>query len=297
MPRSETIAVGIPTAGRAAILCETLRELRGQARPPDMVFICGTKLADMEGADQAFPGVHLLLTDDPGLTRQRNTIIVAARRADILIFFDDDFLAEAGYIDAIHRAMAAFPGIVVATGVVLADGILGPGLVPNEARLILAKSSGCKVMSVQTRQVFTGYGCNMAVRLEPMRQNSILFDPRLPLYGWQEDVDLSRRMAVFGDVVEVSCARGVHLGVKSGRSSGVRLGYSQVANPLYLSGKRSGYPYRRAIAHIARNMAKNIVKWPRPEPYVDRRGRLQGNLMALYDLLQGRMVPERILKL
>jgi hypothetical protein len=36
---------------------------------------------------------------------------------------------------------------------------------------------------------------------------------------------------------------------------------------------------------------------PRPEPYVDRRGRLRGNMLALGDLLRHRMAPERVLEL
>lgn len=137
----------------------------------------------------------------------------------------------------------------------------------------------------------------MAVRLAPMRANGLRFDERLPLYGWQEDVDLSRRLAEFGQVEQVDAACGIHLGVKSGRGSGLRLGYSQVANPLYLSAKHRGYPLHRAITHIAKNLAMNIVRAMWPEPYVDRRGRLRGNLLALRDLTIGRMVPERILDL
>jgi hypothetical protein len=39
----------------------------------------------------------------------------------------------------------------------------------------------------------------------------------------------------------------------------------------------------------------NAVRAFWPEPYVDRRRRLVGNLIALRDLAIGRMVPERIL--
>jgi hypothetical protein len=35
----------------------------------------------------------------------------------------------------------------------------------------------------------------------------------------------------------------------------------------------------------------------RPEPFVDRRGRLRGNLLAVLDLVRGRTTPERILEL
>ncbi len=190
--------------------------------------------------------------------------------------------------------MTADPTIMVATGLVVADGIGGPGISPDAARSILA---GRTTGAAGVRPVFSGYGCNMAVRMAPVRDHGVVFDERLPLYSWQEDVDLSRRLAAFGTVVQIDAASGVHLGVKLGRGSGLRLGYSQVANPLYLAGKHLGYPFGRALAHIARNMAMNLTRAWWPEPYVDRRGRLRGNLLALRDLAAGRMAPERVLEL
>ncbi len=41
----------------------------------------------------------------------------------------------------------------------------------------------------------------------------------------------------------------------------------------------------------------NMVRALWPEPYVDRRGRLLGNVVALRDLVTGRMDPTRILEL
>jgi GT2 family glycosyltransferase len=287
------IAIGIPTIGRAPILRETLRELALQTRPADDVIVCGTKPADVEGAEEASPGARVLIAE-PGLPRQRNAVIAAAADADILVFFDDDFLPDPGYLAAIEQTMATTPSIVVATGLVLADGIGGPGLTPEGGRAILMSHVP---QATSVKPEFAAYGCNMALRLAPMRENGVWFDERLPLYGWQEDVDLSRRLAPFGTIVLIEAARGVHLGVKSGRGSGVRLGYSQVANPLYLSAKRAGYPLPRALSHIGRNMAMNAARAFWPEPYVDRRGRLVGNLLALRDLATGRMVPERILEL
>jgi GT2 family glycosyltransferase len=287
------IAVGIPTIGRAPVLCETLAELARQTRRPDRVIVCGARPADVVGAEAAYPGAAVLLAE-PGLPRQRNAVLAAADDADIVVFFDDDFLPDPGYLAAVERHMAQDPRIVVATGRVLADGIGGPGLAPATGRAILA---GAAPHADIVRPAFSGYGCNMAVRLAPIRRHGVRFDERLPLYGWQEDVDLSRRLAPFGDVVRLEGASGVHLGVKLGRGSGVRLGYSQVANPLYLSGKRRGYPLRRALSHIARNVAMNVARATWPEPYVDRRGRLVGNVLAFRDLMTGRMVPERILEL
>jgi hypothetical protein len=95
--------------------------------------------------------------------------------------------------------------------------------------------------------------------------------------------------------VQVATARGVHLGAKSGRTSGKRLGYSQVMNPVYLA-RKGTYPWKRALRSISRHLAINLVRSVRPEAWVDRRGRLLGNGLALIDLCRGRIVPERILR-
>lgn len=287
------IAVGIPTIGRAAILCHTLAELGRQVRPPQQVIVCGTKSEDVQGAATALRDGVILLAG-AGLPRQRNAVIANCGDADILVFFDDDFLPDPGYLAAVDRHMTAFPRTVMVTGTVVADGISGPGLSAAEGLSLLGRS---KASGSGARPTFAAYGCNMAIRLAPLRQHALRFDERLPLYGWQEDVDLSRQLAVFGDIMQIDDARGVHLGAKVGRGPGVRLGYSQVANPLYLSSKRRGYPLRRAIGHIAGNMAMNVMRAAWSEPYVDRRGRLRGNALALRDLVAGQLLPERILDL
>jgi GT2 family glycosyltransferase len=286
------LVVGVATRGRAPILNEMLAEVARQTRVADRVIVCGSDASDLDGVAQRFPGVITLLSR-PGSSRQRNTIIDAAPDADVMIFFDDDFLPDKDYLACVETHMRSHPATMVVTGAVLADGISGPGLSPDEGRRILASQGAA---GGATRPTFSGYGCNMVVRLEPLRERGLRFDDRLELYSWQEDVDLSRRLAAFGNVILLEGARGVHLGVKRGRSSGVKLGYSQVANPLYLASKRSGYPMTVALNLIFRNMAKNIVRAFWPEAYVDRRGRLRGNIIALSDLIRGRMKPERVLE-
>ncbi len=287
------IAVGIPTVGRAPVLRETLLALDHQTRQADKIIVCGTRPADVEGVADVLPAAELLFCE-PGLPRQRNAILAAAASADIVVFFDDDFLPDIHYLAEVERLMDSEKDIALVTGRVLADGIGGPGLSADEGQAILERAD---TTAKSVRAVFSGYGCNMAVRTEPMRTHKLRFDERLPLYGWQEDVDLSRRLAAFGRVVLAESACGVHLGVKLGRGSGVRLGYSQIANPLYLVGKRCGYPIGRALKHVLRNVAMNIMRLTWPEPYVDRRGRLRGNILAVRDLVTGRMIPERILDL
>ena len=115
------IAVGVPTFGRAHILRDTLLQIAEQDRRPDLVIVCGTRVADLEGAALAMPDVVLLLAE-AGLSRQRNAIFAAAQSVDVVMFFDDDFLPEPHYLSAIERHMTSDLRIVVATGRVLADG-------------------------------------------------------------------------------------------------------------------------------------------------------------------------------
>ncbi|HTI03067.1 MAG TPA: glycosyltransferase [Acidisoma sp.] len=293
------IVIGIATINRPVVLRQMLENLLLQIRAPDHIVICGSKPADTEGIKSAFPSIDLIYAN-AGASAQRNAIIRASVDADVILFLDDDFFPQQDYILALERHMAEHPKTVVATGRVIADGINGPGLSVRDAMALLAADwSQYRDRPAANGQSteFSGYGCNMAVRMAEIRRARLAFDEALPLYSWQEDVDLSRRLAVFGNVVKLDAARGVHLGVKSGRGSGVKLGYSQVANPLYLVSKRAGYPLGRAAGHISKNIAKNLVRSAWPEPYVDRRGRLLGNLFAIWDLCNGRMSPQRVLDL
>jgi GT2 family glycosyltransferase len=148
----------------------------------------------------------------------------------------------------------------------------------------------------QLEDVYNGYGCNMSVRMSSVHALAITFDEALPLYGWLEDMDFSRQLASAGRIVRSNLLRGVHLGHKAGRSSGVRLGYSQIANPLYMV--RKGTMTRgRAYKQIGRNILANAVKTLRPEPWVDRKGRLIGNLRGAVDAVRGQLDPRQILKL
>jgi hypothetical protein len=136
----------------------------------------------------------------------------------------------------------------------------------------------------------------MAFRLKPVIEHGILFDENLPLYGWQEDIDFSLRVMPYGRIVKSESLCGVHLGIKLGRTSGVRFGYSQIANPVYLIRKGS-MSWRHANKLMWRNIAANIARSFFPEPWVDRKGRLKGNLLALIDIARGRDSPGRILQL
>jgi hypothetical protein len=82
------------------------------------------------------------------------------------------------------------------------------------------------------------------------------------------------------------------MGAKNGRVSGQRLGYSQIANPLYML-RKGTMTLVKVADHILCNMASNFGRAAWPEPFVDRRGRVRGNLLAIWDVLRGRLEPER----
>jgi GT2 family glycosyltransferase len=191
--------------------------------------------------------------------------------------------------------LTADADIVGTTGLAIADGARGPGYSFAAAQSIIDDDHP-EEQKCATLTAAHAYGCNMAIRLATVRRHRLQFDERLPLYAWSEDMDFSHRLARHGRVVTVLGARGVHLGLKSGRSSGRKLGYSQVANPIYLFGKGS-YSLVRAAGSVGRNFLANAVLSLRPEPYIDRRGRLRGNMRAFLDITQGRLAPERILEI
>jgi hypothetical protein len=285
------LAVGIATVGRPRLLGAVVDELTRQARRPDRIVVCAPTSDDIMGIEAS--SLIEIVVGPRGLTRQRNAILERVEDYDVLQFFDDDFIPAATYLAEIERGFAAWPDIVMATGDVIADGIVGPGLDIDEARRLLANvAPGADAVE----PVANGYGCNMAVRLSAVREVKGRFDERLPLYGWLEDVDFSRQLARIGRIVRLGAARGVHLGIKQGRQSGVRLGYSQIANPIYLS-RKGTCPWPQALYIMSRNVAMNLARSLCPEPYVDRAGRVVGNLTAMRDLVVGRLDPQRILEL
>jgi len=103
-------------------------------------------------------------------------------------------------------------------------------------------------------------------------------------------------MAPYGRIVRSTRLLGVHLGTKRGRTSGVKFGYSQIANPIYMTRKGTLSP-PRALCQMGRNLARNIARCLAPEPWIDRRGRLKGNMLALGDLALGCIDPRKILQL
>lgn len=288
------IAVGIATAGRAKLLTKTLEYISTLEDRPDEIIVCPATTDDIvkENIKRKIASCKVIYSNK-GLTTQRNSIIQACK-SDILIFFDDDFLPAPDYLSQTKKIFENDSSIILATGKLLADGILTKGIEFEEA-LGMIKESKTPLDPEVPIEVYSAYGCNMAVRLLPVNFNKVRFDENLPLYGWLEDLDFSRQTSRFGKVVISPCLRGVHLGTKStGRSPGKQLGYSQIANPLYLI-KKGTISYKRAYSLMSKNLLSNATKSIWSESWIDRKGRLSGNICALWDLILGQLHPKNIL--
>jgi GT2 family glycosyltransferase len=318
------LIVVIPTVDRREVLERTVAHLTRQTRQPDAVVISTPELAYVPeawttaaladgartgAAGHPFPIICLLGTR--GLPAQRNRALDAllgpARDGsvtqvlgaplsgnDVVVFFDDDFLPADDYLAEAEKGFIAHPDWSVLTGTVAYDGANTAGYSFEQGFELLQQASTSPRVATAPIDSVGAYGCNMMIRARSI--GALRFDERLPLYAWQEDIDFTSQLRAGGRVGYLHSLVGVHLGTKAGRVKGVRFGYSQIANPLYLI-RKGTMPARFGLGLMVRNFAANIAKSLWPETYVDRRGRLYGNLVALGHMVTGRLAPEHIMKL
>ena len=254
-------------------------------RPGSVLVSC----VSPDDVDPATACVTRVITSAPGLTRQRNAILrELPAGTEYLVFFDDDFVAHEDWLRRAKDLFELNPDVVGLTGRVIVDGIHGPGVSFTEAVAAIQQAGDGEEGGPLVD--YSPYGCNMAFRVSALE--GLSFDERLVLYGWQEDRDFGAQVARRGRVVKASGLLGVHMGVKGGRVSGRRLGYSQIANPIHLL-RKGTMSAGTLVDHIGRNVAKNVIRSVFAEPHIDRRGRLHGNLIAVGDLFRGRLAPER----
>jgi len=286
------LAVIYATLGRPELAKKVIDHLSVQTRQPDMVVVSAVTQADIAGLEVSPMAPEILLGSKGSCVQRNRAIDFVGDKADILLFFDDDFVPAPTFLAELVNIFENNPAIAGVTGRVLADGIKTPGIAFEDAVRQLEGDVLPEVDTLPARE--TLYGCNMAIRVSLARD--IRFDERLPLYGWLEDIDYTYRVAKNGPMVTSNRSTGIHLGVKGGRTSGVKFGYSQIANPIYMLRKKT-IPPKLAYERLARNFYANLIYSLKPEPYVDRLGRLRGNLIAISDFCRGRLDPERILKM
>lgn len=277
----------VASIGRAELLAATIGHLSSQTRKPDSVLVVSVSPADVAGLPTQADFPIEVIFAEMGLPKQRNAGLRHVQgKADVIVFFDDDFVPGLTYLAELENLFETRPDVVGATGRVIADGIKTPGISFRDAVVLNAGDVAPQIAT--ERQMPALYGCNLSARASATKD--LWFDENLPLYGWQEDVDFSYQLGQRGKLLLTDRLAGVHMGAKSGRTSGRRLGYSQIANPVYLLRKNT-IPHRLAWRLMVRNVVANAVRTFRPEPYIDRRGRLVGNLIAIRDLVLGKLHP------
>ena len=288
------LAVVVPTLGRKAVASRLLSHLERQSRLPDHVFVAAPDESHVE-CEGPRPYPLSPVFGGRGLCSQRNRALAQALdHFDIITFFDDDFLPADDYLENVVQAFQDHASYAVLMGDVLRDGAHDSGCSFEEGIAILQDAVRHPPPYHEPVDHPGAYGCNMSIRSSMI--GDVRFDEKLALYGWQEDIDFTAQLLQRGRVVRLATLLGVHLGMKSGRVSGVRFGYSQIVNPVYLA-RKGTMPVRFAADLIFRNLVANAAKSLRPEPHVDRRGRLKGNLIGVRHLIAGRIEPEYILEL
>ncbi|MDY6949222.1 MAG: glycosyltransferase family 2 protein, partial [Pseudomonadota bacterium] len=258
----------IASLGRPDLIDYIIHRMQKQTVEPDILLFSSVSAEDLPEDFVQSDKVKAVF-GKKGLTRQRNAALdYLGDRYDIIIFYDDDYVPSSFSVENAAKFFASHPEVVGATGYVLADGINSAGISMEEAERIVADHDAHNDFPNVILGEGSGlYGCNMAYRSSAI--GSTRFDERLRLYGWQEDVDFAAALLPQGKIVWTPAFTGVHLGVKHGRTPGLRLGYSQVVNPLYLAAKGT-MSIRFALNLVTRNILANHLKVFRPEPWVDR---------------------------
>jgi GT2 family glycosyltransferase len=284
------IAVIVATKGRPQAAARVLRLLEAQTLPPAIVLVSATSHQDVETPFETTLTVEYVF-GPAGLPAQRNRAMVSVMPAfEIVVFFDDDFVPSPDWLARCAEVFSAWPDVVGLTGDVVRDGVQGNAIGWDEATALLGDNAPGSA-STAISPLGKLYGCNMVYRTAAI--GDLRFDERLVLYGWLEDMDFSRAMGRKGRLVKALAARGVHLGLRSGgRACGKRFGFSQIVNAWYLYGK-GALSAREAWSNTMRSLLVNGAKAFFPEPHIDRRGRLAGNLIGLWELMSGRCRPER----
>jgi len=192
----------IASHGRPEILQKVLMKLMCQPRIPDEIVISAVTEADVP---EFCPGTVNLQTvfGSAGLTSQRNRGMSHLNdTTDLIVFIDDDFIVGDNYFLKLEKIFEHDHSIVAVTGEVIADGASSPGFTFTQGVQLVERYCRQKEPATYMRETRGTYGCNMAFRVESI--GSLRFDERLPLYGWQEDLDFCGALRGRGRIVRTN---------------------------------------------------------------------------------------------
>jgi GT2 family glycosyltransferase len=288
------------SVNRPAILHDTVISIVAQDHPiSEILIVCPSKRHILQETLET-PKVRFVL-GPLGLPAQRNAgLETIDTDSDLVAFFDDDIELCTSYLKNIAALFAENPDIRIASGKLLYDGGRSTVVTREQARMLCEEHERTETQPpapVSYVPSNSAYGCNMIVRHAAI--NKLRFDEGLPLYAWLEDRDYSHRITKnLHPPVECQDAVAVHLGARSGRIGGVRMGFSEIINPVYLWTKNKTFslPYI-VVQYWMRCLLGNILGILTRDSDYDRVGLLKGNLLGLQHLLCGRCDPSYIIKL
>jgi glycosyltransferase involved in cell wall biosynthesis len=287
--------VVICSANRPNVLSETVESLiHGQSVPAREIIVSVSNQEHVTENTRRHSSVRVVLTRTQGLTIQRNAAAKLVQ-TPYTLFLDDDVEIAPNFIESMERLLDTVSNAIAATAFVVADGAQGDeGLDRKPAR-----SAAVNYVRLRDNYDYDElYGCNLFVRTRIFAE--VLFDERLPLYAWLEDLDFSTNCLRFGRTIRNTETCVAHLAAPAGRVSGLMFGYSQIVNPFYLW-RKNGKPglthviFAHWLIHVARNFRRTLIKIPSDRN--DRAGRFRGNMIAFCHLLAGKVDPSFILQL
>lgn len=207
MDASPRVLVIIASKGRpadVARLLPYLKRLRGNVD----CLLSVTSPADLPDVDLSDVTV---IQGPAGSSVQRNAgIDWAGTRYSFLVFFDDDFAPELTWIETMVALLYQNPNLASATGKVLHDGMVTPGVTWDDVPMLIDNSPITGESQPTYTCVENPFGGHMIVRTEALQ--GCRFDERLPLYGWLEDLDMGGQLRRKGwDIGCCPQARGVHI--------------------------------------------------------------------------------------
>jgi glycosyltransferase involved in cell wall biosynthesis len=290
-------AIVISSLSRPHTLHETVEALARQTISPCAIVV---SLCDAQSVLEETARLSLVCVTygAKGLTKQRNNALQELPAdAEYVLFLDDDVELAANYLETMEGVFGAQPDIVLASGAVCwADGPrLGRAVTRVEAVASVAQHR-CENKIVESDGA---YGCNMFVRRSMLQHER--FDERLPLGSWLEDYDFSVRCGRHGRVVWNHGTCVAHLGVqRAKRERGFPVGYAQIANSYYLWQKGVIPSLTRLLGAfwlpaLRVSLQGTLHGKPPWNERFDYKGRLRGNVRALFDAARFRLKPERIL--
>lgn len=301
--RLPSMGVVIATVGRRDLLGGLVARLNAQTlAPADIVLSVPSREHAPTDEELAAAGGARVVISPKGAAIQRNRGVAAlSAQVEVVAFFDDDSLPRATFLEKAADHLAAHPECVAVSGHLALDGVqvgrpltlaeMEAGVDEPWAEVALV---GDKVQGY--RRWYNLSGPCMVIRRGPFERLGG-FDEGLPLYSWPEDREMAIRLRREGEVHLVWACICAHMGsVDGGRSSHVRFGYSQVANPWYLYRKGS-ISLRQMVHFSSRPVVRNFRDAPLSEERTWRRQRAAGNLLALSDLVRRRSDPHRITEL